>query len=37
MISSADQSSHIFELTFIVVWCGAVIVALNGKLLGGKM
>lgn len=36
-ISSSDENGLIFQLTFIIVWCGAAVVAVNGKLLGGKM
>lgn len=34
---SKKNKSILFELTFVVVWVGAGIVAINGKLLGGKM
>lgn len=34
---SKTNKSILFELTFVVVWVGAGIVAINGKLLGGKM
>ena len=31
------QSSLVFASVFTLVWCGAGIVALNAKLLGGTM
>ncbi|RKO89707.1 hypothetical protein BDK51DRAFT_1791, partial [Blyttiomyces helicus] len=31
------QSSKMFTTIFVVVWCGAGVVTVNSKLLGGKM
>ncbi|KAI8806382.1 Yip1 domain-containing protein [Cladochytrium replicatum] len=33
----ASQSSIWFTLVFAIVWCGAAVVTLNSKLLGGKL
>jgi len=40
ILSSATNASDktlLFEIVFIIVWVGAGVISLNGKLLGGKM
>jgi hypothetical protein len=32
-----DQTSLVFAAVFVIFWCGAGIVTLNGALLGGNM
>jgi hypothetical protein len=32
-----DQTSVVFAAVFVIFWCGAAVVTLNGALLGGKM
>lgn len=36
-LSPADDSSLVFGAVFIVTWCGAAVVTLNAKLLGGSV
>jgi len=31
------QSAIVFSGVFVIIWCGAAVVTLNSKLLGGKM
>ncbi|KAJ3186608.1 Yip1 member 6 [Gaertneriomyces sp. JEL0708] len=33
----AGQSPIVFTTVFVIVWCGAAVVTLNSKLLGGKV
>ncbi|KAL7748378.1 hypothetical protein RI367_006340 [Sorochytrium milnesiophthora] len=33
----ADQTAEVFTSIFVIVWCGAAVVTINSKLLGGKM
>lgn len=33
----ADQTSLVFAAVFVIIWCGAFVVTLNAKLLGGKI
>ena len=35
--TSAEDKTLLFEIVFIIVWVGAGVISLNGKLLGGKM
>jgi hypothetical protein len=40
VLSSATNASDktlLFEIVFIIVWVGAGVISINGKLLGGKM
>jgi len=32
-----NQSAMVFTITFIIIWCGAAVITVNSKLLGGKM
>jgi hypothetical protein len=32
-----DQSALVFAAVFVIVWCGAAVVTLNSKLLGGNV
>jgi hypothetical protein len=32
-----EQSAIVFTGVFVIVWCGAAVVTLNAKLLGGRM
>ncbi len=34
---SHTDSALVFQIVFIVVWLGAIIITLNGQLLGGSM
>jgi protein YIPF6 len=36
-LSRADQADYFFASVFVLVWCGAGVVTLNGQLLGGKL
>ena len=33
----AEDKTLLFEIVFIIVWVGAGVISINGKLLGGKM
>jgi len=33
----ADQEVPMFTGTFVIVWCGAIVITINAKLLGGSM
>ena len=35
--TNADDKTLLFEIVFIIVWVGAGVISINGKLLGGKM
>lgn len=40
ILSTATDSQDktlLFEIVFVIVWVGAIIIAINGTLLGGKM
>jgi hypothetical protein len=37
MTAPSDQSTTVFTGVFVVIWCGAGMVTVNSKLLGGKM
>lgn len=32
-----DQAPLVFAGVFVIIWCGAGVVTVNGKLLGGKL
>jgi len=34
---SADESALVFAAVFVIVWCGAAVVTLNAKMLGGNV
>ena len=34
---SHQDGSMVFQIVFIVIWLGSIIVTLNGQLLGGSM
>ena len=35
--TNAEDKTLLFEIVFIIVWVGAGVISVNGKLLGGKM
>ncbi len=35
--TNAQDKTLLFEIVFIIVWVGAGVISINGKLLGGKM
>ncbi len=35
--TNAEDKTLLFEIVFIIVWVGAGVISINGKLLGGKM
>jgi hypothetical protein len=35
--SSSTEKDAVFAYSFAIVWCGAAVVTLNSKLLGGKL
>jgi hypothetical protein len=35
--TNAEDNTLLFEIVFIIVWVGAGVISINGKLLGGKM
>ncbi|ORX78957.1 Yip1-domain-containing protein [Anaeromyces robustus] len=37
MSAPENQSAMVFTITFIIIWCGAAVITVNSKLLGGKM
>ncbi|KAJ9086706.1 hypothetical protein DSO57_1000963 [Entomophthora muscae] len=36
-LKSSSQAETVFTAVFVIVWCGAAIVTVNSKLLGGKL
>jgi hypothetical protein len=36
-LTPSDDSSLVFGAVFIVTWCGAAVVTMNAKLLGGSV
>eukprot|EP00871_Galdieria_phlegrea_P003036 jgi/Galph1/3733/GphlegSOOS_G2437.1 len=36
-VEATEDSSLIFSLVFIIIWCGSFIVTLNAQLLGGSL
>ena len=36
-LGNSAQGSTVFELVFLIVWIGGIIVTINGQLLGGNM
>jgi len=35
--TKAEDKTLLFEIVFIIVWVGAGVISINGKLLGGQM
>jgi len=35
--TKAEDKTLLFEIVFVIVWVGAGVISINGKLLGGQM